>query len=88
MDGNSRQPEPQPISPADLFVVLDRAFRRRSRGCRRCNFSLTYGLPDSNAWSVDPAETCSTFCRMVLEDLVSEYRAGYRLTAPSAFRAH
>ena len=37
-------------------MVLDRAFRRRSRGCRRCNFSLPYGLPDSNAWSIDPAE--------------------------------
>ena len=88
MDQSHLRSQPKSISASDLYVVLERAFRRRSRGCTQCNFSLPYRLPDSNGWSVEPTETCSNFCRMLLEDLVSEYRPGYRLTAPSAFRAH
>ena len=76
------------VNPSDLFVYLDRAFRRRSRGCRACDFSLPYPLPDASGWTVDPARSCSSVCRLILEDLVDEYRAAYRLTAPSAFRAH
>jgi len=78
----------QTVTPSDLFVVLERAFRRRSRGCRKCNFSLPFSIPDSNTWSVDPSESCSHFCRLVLEDLVHEFRGAYRLTSPGGFRAH
>ena len=78
----------QTVAPSDLFVVLEQAFRRRSRGCRKCNFSLPYSIPDSNTWSVDPSESCSYFCRLVLEDLVDEYRGSYRLNSPRGFRTH
>ena len=78
----------QAVTPSDLFVVLDRAFRRRSRGCRTCDFSLPYPSPDPESWAVDAGESCSYFCRVLLEDLVEEYRGAYRLTAPSGFRAH
>ena len=79
---------PQALNPSDLFVVLDRAFRRRSRGCRACGFSLPYPLPNSDSWSVDAGESCSEFCRLVLENLVEEYQGAYRLTTPSRFRPH
>jgi hypothetical protein len=81
-------PAAQAVSPSDLFVVLDQAFRRRSRGCKACDFSLPYRLPNSESWAVDPSRSCSYFCRLVLEDLVDEFRPYYRLTAPAGFRTH
>ena len=78
----------QSMTPSDLFVVLEQAFRRRSRGCRACDFSLPYHVPNSNTWSVDPSKSCSDFCRLVLADLVDEYRGAYSLTAPGGFRSH
>ena len=78
----------QAVTPSDLFVVLERAFRRRSRGCKACDFSIPYPMPDANTWGVDPGESCSHFCRLILEDLVDEFRGAYRLTSPSGFRTH
>ena len=78
----------QSMTPSDLFVVLEQAFRRRSRGCTACDFSLPYPVPNSNTWAVDPANSCSDFCRLVLEDLVDEYRGAYSLMTPAGFRAH
>jgi hypothetical protein len=81
-------PAPQVVTPSDLFVVLERAFRRRTRQCSKCAFSLPYRLPGSNAWAVDAAQSCSSFCRLVLEDLIDEFQGAYRLNAPSRFRTH
>jgi hypothetical protein len=78
------------VTPTDLFVVLDRAFRRRSRGCRKCDFSLPFSLPDSNTWTVEPTASCSDFCRLLLNDIVDEYRGAYRLSPvrEQRFRTH
>ena len=81
-------PALQSTTPSDLFVILERAFRRRSRGCKACEFSLPYALPGADTWSVEPAKSCSSVCRQILEDLVDEYRGSYCLTPPSGFRAH
>ena len=72
-----------PISAADLHVMLERAFRRESRNCHACTFSL-HGLQADNGpgdWSVIPAQACSDDCRNILEDLVARYRDQYRLEA-------
>jgi hypothetical protein len=34
--------ERRAIRSADLFVVLDRAYRRRARRCGKCGFSLPF----------------------------------------------
>ena len=78
----------QEVTPSDLFVFLDRAFRKRSRNCRTCDFSLPYPLPHSHKWAVDAGASCSYFCRLILEDLVDEFQPAYRLTTPGGFRSH
>ena len=78
----------QVVTPSDLFVLLEQAFRRRTRRCTRCAFSLPYPLPGLNGWAVDAGESCSSICRLVLEDLIEEYQGAYRLSAPGRFRSH
>lgn len=68
-----------PLKAADLYVMLERAFRRETRNCVDCSFSLPYAVASAGDWSVIPANTCSDACRMVLDDLVGRYRAMYRL---------
>lgn len=70
-----------PLAPADLYVMLERAFRRESRNCVDCSFTLPHALANSGAgdWSVIPSTSCSEACRMILEDVVSRYRQMYRL---------
>jgi hypothetical protein len=71
---------PQAIGSTDLFVLLERAFRRESRNCGGCTFTLPYELAhDHGDWSVIPGTSCSDECRQLLEDLVSRYRTKYRL---------
>lgn len=69
-----------PLKAADLYVMLERAFRRETRNCVECTFSLPYALARAGDWSVIAAGSCSDSCRMVLEDLVGRYRQMYRLT--------
>ena len=70
----------QAIGSADLFVMLERAFRRESRNCVACNFTIPYELAhDHGDWSVIAGSSCSDQCRQVLEDLVARYRRKYHL---------
>ena len=70
----------QAIGSADLFVMLERAFRREARSCRACTFTLPYELAhDHGDWSVIPSAACSDESRQVLEDLVARYRRKYHL---------
>jgi hypothetical protein len=76
--------EPQPIGAADLFVVLDKEYRRRHRRCSKCGFSIPYGVfrgegGYGGAWAVDPSEECAPECRHALEELVSTYQKKFRL---------
>jgi hypothetical protein len=70
-----------PLKPADLHVMLERAFRRESRNCVDCSFTLPHALAGAGGgdWSVIPSNSCSDACRMILEDVVTRYRQMYRL---------
>lgn len=73
------------LPAADLFVVLERAYRRKVRNCHACKFSLPFrtdvrGVSDAN-WSVIPSGECCGTCRDILEDLIAEHQATYRLAS-------
>lgn len=68
-----------PLQATDLYVMLERAFRRESRNCVECSFSLPYAVAPAGDWSVIPANSCSDDCRMLLDDIVARHRAMYRL---------
>jgi len=70
------------VGETDLFVLLAREFRRRTRSCARCTFSLPFRLGGDcphGSWTVIASETCSDFCSAVLEDVVSQLQRTYRL---------
>lgn len=71
------------LAAADLFVVLEKAYRRRARDCEACNFSLPFRTDSPSAydanWSVIPSSGCCGTCKDILEDLIAEHQATYRL---------
>ena len=71
------------LAAHDLFAVLDRAFRQRSRQCTACTFSLPFRVSPKTAsdanWTIIPSRSCSEWCRLVLEDLVARHQESYRL---------
>jgi hypothetical protein len=71
------------LPAVDLFVVLERAYRRRARNCAACGFSLPfhtdYDGNESN-WSIILSSGCCGVCKLILEDLVAEHQASYRLS--------
>ena len=70
------------LDAADLYVLLDRAFRRETRSCPRCTFSLPFrtdGACRHGAnWSVLPT-SCSPMCESILEDVLARLQRSYRL---------
>ena len=70
------------LGAPDLFVLLERDFRRRSRSCPRCTFSLPFrtsgGCPHGANWSVI-SSGCSPVCESILEDVVASFQRSYRL---------
>ena len=73
------------MNASDLFVVLEKAFRRRAPDCCGCTFTIPYpqqyrGAPQ-NDWSVLLTENCSPRCRAVLEDILARARREYQLEA-------
>jgi hypothetical protein len=73
------------LPAADLFVVLEKAYRKKARNCDTCNFSLPFrtdspGACDAN-WSVIPSSGCCGTCRDILEDLIAEHQISYRLAS-------
>ena len=81
----------QPISAADLFVVLDKAYRRRARRCGKCGFSLPYPVfrgddTEAGARAVLPSEDCSHECSELLEELVGRFQKDFRLSPPEGAR--
>lgn len=70
------------LPPEDLFVLLERAFRRKARDCDACLFTLPHWVSADGAganWSVIPSAACSDTCRGILEDLVARHQVSYRL---------
>jgi hypothetical protein len=84
----SRLPIKRTLPATDLFVVLDRAFRRRARECAGCSFTLPYRLPKCRVgeadWSVAASAACSDKCKLILEELVAQHQGTYRLPAMQA----
>ena len=74
------------ITPTDLFVLLDREFRKRKPGqCDTCFVSLPFPLKSEASsvadWDVAPIGECPHSCRIVLDDLVENFRKKFRLAA-------
>jgi hypothetical protein len=72
-----------PMSAADLFVLLDREFRRRQpRECGACYVQLPFRVDaaaDGNAnWEV-VITRCPIACESVLQELVAEFQQRYEL---------
>ena len=71
------------MTAADLFVLLDREFRRRRpRECGDCFVQLPFRVDtpansDTNWEIVIPR--CELTCESVLQDLVLEYQGRYEL---------
>ena len=77
------------IRATDLFVMLERALRRKTRNCHTCTFSLPFksGAKGDGAWTIEAAESCSPTCRMALEELLSQFQANYKLSDTGRFYA-
>lgn len=77
------------LTASDLFALLDRDFRRRTKSCAKCHFSLPYRVfgngNDAGDWTVVPSELCSHPCESILEDVVSRYRSAYRASDTGRF---
>jgi len=72
------------LNASDLFVVLEKAFRRRAPDCCGCTFTIPYpqqhrGAPERD-WSVLLTQNCSPRCRVVLEDVLARARREYELS--------
>jgi hypothetical protein len=73
------------LRSSDLFVLLEKAFRRRSPECGGCTFSIpwahhNHGDPTED-WTVTLTNSCSPRCTAVLEEILSRYRREYALVA-------
>jgi len=71
------------MSAADLFVLLDREFRRRQpRECAQCYVQLPFRVDvpvNGNAnWEV-VITRCPVACESVLQELVAEFQERYEL---------
>ena len=71
-----------PMTSADLWVLLDREFRRRRpRDCDACFVPLPFRVDtrdDAPNWEVD-VRSCGKRCEFVLEELVHELQGRYAL---------
>ena len=69
---------------ADLFVLIDREFRRRrARECTACYVPLPYRVDRSGEeaanWEVMIPDACQWGCDMLLEEIVEDFRQRYDL---------
>jgi hypothetical protein len=75
------------ITAADLFVLLDREFRRRkSRDCASCVVQLPYRVreDDVSNWEVVTPAACGEGCNEVFEEVVREFQGLYALKPSNA----
>ena len=77
------------VTAADLFVLLDREFRRRKgRECSSCWVQLPYRVDDDDTnWEVVAPTQCARGCNVVLEEIVQEFQGLYALKASESERA-
>jgi hypothetical protein len=70
------------LNASDLYVVLEKAFRRRARDCAGCTFTIPYAQPARDGhddWSVLLTHNCSPRCVGILEEVVTRAREEYQL---------
>jgi hypothetical protein len=72
------------IHAADLYVLLQREFRRRQAPeCAACYVQLPYRVdriePDAPNWEVSVPASCAHGCQSLIEELVGEFGALYDL---------
>ena len=75
------------MSAADLFVLLDREYRRRRpRECGDCSVQLPFRVDapiNGNAnWEL-VIPRCQLACESVMQEVVLEFQERYALSAPS-----
>ena len=75
------------ITSADLWVLLDREFRRRRpRECSQCFVPLPFRVDARNGaanWDLD-IRGCGARCQFVLEELVAELQGAHDLAPEPA----
>jgi hypothetical protein len=74
------------VTAADLFVLLDREFRRRKpRECATCFVQLPFRVDRDEAgaanWELVPPPPCTRGCALVLEEMVAEFQRQYDLSS-------
>ena len=79
------------LTAADLFVLLDREFRRRRpRQCQACEVQLPYHVDRaggvSNWESLVPTTGCGSGCATIFEEILAEFQQYYEL-APQTVRS-
>lgn len=70
------------LTAADLFVLLEREFRRRRRDCDACSVSLPFpveGHSETGAWDMVMPQNCAQGCEEIVETLLSQLRERYAL---------
>ena len=71
------------VTAADLFVLLDREFRRRRpRECAGCFVQLPYRVDakgDTPNWEIVTPAACKLGCHEVFDGLVEEFQQLYDL---------
>ena len=71
-----------PVTSADLWVLLDREFRRRRpRECGACYVPLPFRVDTRNGeanWEAD-IRGCGERCAFLLEELVQEFQRTHEL---------
>lgn len=80
------KPSRRPISAADLYVLLNREFKRRqARTCEACQIPLPFRVTRSDAsgpnWEIIPPAGCGYECAQLAEDLAAELGRLYELKA-------
>jgi hypothetical protein len=76
------------VTAADLFVLLDREFRRRKpRECTDCFIQLPYRVDvrDEHAanWELVIPASCGNGCDLLVDELVFDFQSLYNLTIPA-----
>ncbi len=76
------------IQAADLYVLLQREFRRRQvRECETCYVQLPFLIdrptPDAANWEVIVPRACTLRCNEILEQVVDELGGQYDLVPGS-----
>jgi hypothetical protein len=72
------------IPAADLYVLLQREFRRRqARECDTCYVQLPFLIdrpaPDAPNWEIVVPRECPRMCHEILEEVVEEFSRRYDL---------